>query len=103
MKWNEPPTLKVQILSPVAIGTEEKCKTLGFVADGSKRVMVIDERQFVAALNDSQCDLFLDWLKLNAEKLAYLREQTQRAIGNRELQKRLQEKRRAQGSTNFAG
>lgn len=36
---------------------------VGFVADGNKRVMVIDERQLVAALNDSQRNLFLDWLE----------------------------------------
>ncbi|MFN3421060.1 MAG: type III-A CRISPR-associated RAMP protein Csm5 [Armatimonadota bacterium] len=93
MKWNEPLTLKIQILSPVAIGTGEKCNTLSFVADGNKKVLVIDEHQFIATLNDRQRALFLRWLEPLVEKLAHLREQMQKARGNQQLQKRLQNER----------
>ncbi|MEJ7612327.1 MAG: type III-A CRISPR-associated RAMP protein Csm5 [Candidatus Fervidibacter sacchari] len=49
MKWNEPITLAVHILSPVAIGTGERCNSLGFVVDDGK-VLVVDERKFIKAL-----------------------------------------------------
>lgn len=81
MRWNEPLTLKVRILSPVAIGTGEKCNTLGFIADGSK-VLVVDEKAFISALTQRQREMFLQWLEPLAERLAFLREGERRARGN---------------------
>ncbi len=81
MRWNEPLSLKLRILSPVAIGTGEKCNTLGFIADGSK-VLVVDEKAFISALTPRQREMFLQWLEPLAERLAFLREGERRARGN---------------------
>ncbi len=93
MRWREPFTLTVKVLSPVAIGTGERCNALGFLVDGNS-VLVIDERLFIAALTDGQRDLFLRWLEPLIGKLAHLREQIQRARDNQQLRNRLNQERR---------
>ncbi|MCS3918742.1 type III-A CRISPR-associated RAMP protein Csm5 [Fervidibacter sacchari] len=63
MKWNEPITLAVHILSPVAIGTGERCNSLGFVVDDGK-VLVVDERKFIKALaQEGLTEGFRSWLE----------------------------------------
>ena len=93
MKWREPITLTVKILSPVSIGTGEKCNTLGFVIDGRK-VLVVDERKLFSALSGSQRQMFLQWLEPLAGNLAHIRQQIQRARGNQKLRQQLQQQRR---------
>jgi len=62
MRWKEPLVLKVQILSPVAIGTGERCNALGFVVEGN-RVLVVDGKRLIAALAEiNQEQKFLSWL-----------------------------------------
>jgi len=62
MRWREPLVLKVQILSPVAIGTGERCNALGFVVEGNS-VLVVDGRRLIAALAEiNQEQKFLSWL-----------------------------------------
>ncbi|MEM1552783.1 MAG: type III-A CRISPR-associated RAMP protein Csm5 [Candidatus Bathyarchaeia archaeon] len=92
MQWNEPITLRVRILSPVAIGTGEKCNTLGFIADGSK-VLVVDEKAFISALTPRQREMFLQWLEPLAERLAFLRERERRARGNQAQLRTLRQQR----------
>ncbi len=93
MKWHEPITLTVRILSPIVIGTGEKCNTLGFVVDGRK-VLVVDERRFLSALSEHQQQKFLRWLEPLAGNLAHIRQQIQRARGNQQLRQQLQQQRR---------
>jgi CRISPR-associated protein Csm5 len=50
MKWREPITLTVRILSPVVIGTGERCNPLGFFVADDGRVLVVDERKFIEVL-----------------------------------------------------
>jgi CRISPR-associated protein Csm5 len=50
MKWREPITLTVRILSPVVIGTGERCNPLGFFVADDGRVWVVDERKFIEVL-----------------------------------------------------
>ncbi|GBD00184.1 hypothetical protein HRbin17_02722 [bacterium HR17] len=61
MKWNKPLTLTVQTLSPVAIGTGEKCNALGFLIDDNK-VSFVDGSKFVRALSAEQQQAFLGWI-----------------------------------------
>ena len=93
MKWHEPITFTVHILSPVAIGTGEKCNTLGFIVDGGK-VLVVDERKFFGALTERQREMFLQWIEPLAGNLAYIRQQIQRARGNQQLRRQLEQQRR---------
>jgi CRISPR-associated protein Csm5 len=93
MKWREPITLTVRILSPVVIGTGEKCNTLGFITDDGK-VLVVDERKFFAALNELQRERFLSWIEPLVGNLAHIRQQIQRAGRNQALQQRLRQQRR---------
>jgi len=93
MKWREPITLTVRILSPVVIGTGEKCNTLGFITDGGK-VLVVDERKFFAALSEPQRERFLSWIEPLVGNLAHIRQQIQRAGRNQALQQRLRQQRR---------
>ena len=93
MKWHEPITLTVRILSPVAIGTGEKCNTLGFIVDGNK-VLVVDERKFLGALSEQQQRMFLGWLEPLVGNLTHIREQIQRARDNKQLRRRLEQERR---------
>ena len=93
MKWNEPITLTVRILSPIVIGTGEKCNTLGFVVDGRK-VLVVDERRFLSALSEHQQQRFLRWLEPLAGNLAHIRQRIQQARGNQQLRQQLQQQRR---------
>ena len=93
MKWNEPITLTVRILSPIVIGTGEKCNTLGFVVDGRK-VLVVDERRFLSALSEHQQRRFLRWLEPLAGNLAHIRQRIQQARGNQQLRQQLQQQRR---------
>jgi CRISPR-associated protein Csm5 len=50
MKWREPITLTVRILSPVVIGTGERCNPMGFFVADDGRVWVVDERKFIEVL-----------------------------------------------------
>jgi CRISPR-associated protein Csm5 len=50
MKWREPITLTVRILSPVVIGTGERCNPMGFFVADDGRVLVVDERKFIEVL-----------------------------------------------------
>jgi CRISPR type III-A-associated RAMP protein Csm5 len=93
MKWREPITLTVRILSPVVIGTGEKCNTLGFITDGGK-VLVVDERKFFAELNELQRERFLSWIEPLVGNLAHIRQQIQRAGRNQALQQQLRQQRR---------
>jgi len=93
MKWREPVTLTVRILSPVVIGTGEKCNTLGFVTDDGK-VLVVDERKFFAALSELQRERFLSWIEPLVGNLAYIRQQIQRAGRNQALRQQLGRQRR---------
>jgi CRISPR-associated protein Csm5 len=93
MKWREPITLTVRILSPVVIGTGEKCNTLGFVTDDGK-VLVVDERKFFAALSEPQRERFLSWIEPLVGNLAYIRQQIQRAGRNQALRQQLGRQRR---------
>jgi CRISPR-associated protein Csm5 len=93
MKWREPITLTVRILSPVVIGTGEKCNTLGFVTDDGK-VLVVDERKFFAALSELQRERFLRWIEPLVGNLAYIRQQIQRAGRNQALRQQLGRQRR---------
>jgi CRISPR type III-A-associated RAMP protein Csm5 len=93
MKWREPITLTVRILSPVVIGTGEKCNTLGFITDDGK-VLVVDERKFFAALSEPQRERFLSWIEPLVGNLAYIRQQIQRAGRNQALRQRLRQQRR---------
>ncbi|MEZ8218251.1 CRISPR type III-A/MTUBE-associated RAMP protein Csm5 [Candidatus Fervidibacteria bacterium JGI MDM2 SSWTFF-3-K9] len=93
MKWNEPITLTVRILSPIVIGTGEKCNTLGFVVDGRK-VLVVDERRFLSALSEHQQQRFLRWLEPLAGNLAHIRQRIQQARDNQQLRQQLQQQRR---------
>jgi len=93
MKWHEPVTLTVRILSPVVIGTGEKCNTLGFVTDDGK-VLVVDERKFFAALSEPQRERFLSWIEPLVGNLAYIRQQIQRAGRNQALRQQLGRQRR---------
>jgi hypothetical protein len=88
MKWREPITLTVRILSPVVIGMGEKCNTLGFVTDDGK-VLVVDERKFFAALSEPQRERFLSWIEPLVGNLAYIRQQIQRAGRNQALRQQL--------------
>jgi CRISPR-associated protein Csm5 len=93
MKWREPIPLTVRILSPVVIGTGEKCNTLGFITDGGK-VLVVDERKFFAELNELQRERFLSWIEPLVGNLAHIRQQIQRAGRNQALQQQLRQQRR---------
>jgi CRISPR-associated protein Csm5 len=93
MKWREPITLTVRILSPVVIGTGEKCNTLGFVTDDGK-VLVVDERKFFAELSEPQRERFLSWIEPLVGNLAYIRQQIQRAGRNQALRQQLGRQRR---------
>lgn len=93
MKWREPITLTVRILSPVVIGTGEKCNTLGFVTDDGK-VLVVGERKFFAALSEPQRERFLSWIEPLVGNLAYIRQQIQRAGRNQALRQQLGRQRR---------
>ena len=93
MKWREPITLTVRILSPVVIGTGEKCNALGFVTDDGK-VLVVDERKFFAALSEPQRERFLSWIEPLVGNLAYIRQQIQRAGRNQALRQQLGRQRR---------
>jgi CRISPR type III-A-associated RAMP protein Csm5 len=93
MKWREPITLTVRILSPVVIGTGEKCNTLGFVTDDGK-VLVVDERKFFAALSEPQRERFLSWIEPLVGNLAHIRQQIQRAGRNQALRQQLRRQRR---------
>jgi CRISPR-associated protein Csm5 len=93
MKWREPITLTVRILSPVVIGTGEKCNTLGFVTDDGK-VLVVDERKFFAELSETQRERFLSWIEPLVGNLAYIRQQIQRAGRNQALRQQLGRQRR---------
>ncbi|MFA0739582.1 MAG: hypothetical protein LKKZDAJK_002704 [Candidatus Fervidibacter sp.] len=94
MKWCEPITLTVKILSPVAIGTGEKCNTLGFIVD-ARKVLVVDEWKLFSALSESQRQMFLQWLEPLAGRLAHIRQQIQQAKDNQQLRQQLQQQRRA--------
>jgi CRISPR-associated protein Csm5 len=93
MKWREPITLTIRILSPVVIGTGEKCNTLGFITDDGK-VLVVDERKFFAALSEPQRERFLSWIEPLVGNLAYIRQQIQRAGRNQALRQQLGRQRR---------
>jgi len=93
MKWRELITLTVKILSPVAIGTGEKCNALGFIVDDG-RVVIVDERKFLSALSGRQQQLFLQWIEPLAGNLEHIREQIQRAGRNQQLRRQLQQQRR---------
>ncbi|MDT7897904.1 MAG: type III-A CRISPR-associated RAMP protein Csm5 [Armatimonadota bacterium] len=93
MKWREPITLTVRILSPVVIGTGEKCNTLGFITDDGK-VLVVDERKFFAALSEPQRERFLSWIEPLVGNLAHIRQQIQRAGRNQALRQQFGRQRR---------
>ncbi len=61
MRWNEPLSLKLRILSPVAIGTGEKCNTMGFSVDDN-RILVVDGHRLIQAMSEDQRQEFLDWI-----------------------------------------
>ena len=93
MKWHEPITLTVHILSPVAIGTGEKCNTLEFITYNNK-VLVVNERKFFGALDEQQQKRFLKWIESLTKRLIYIRQQIWRARDNVQLRRQLDQQRR---------
>jgi len=61
MRWHKLLPLRLKVLTPVVVGTGEKCTSLGFVPDGTK-VLVVDEHRFIRLLTEKQRQLLLDWL-----------------------------------------
>jgi len=77
MRWHKLLPLRLKVLTPVVVGTGEKCTSLGFVPDGTK-VLVVDEHRFIRLLTEKQRQLLLDWLDESLSKATlnhFLREE----------------------------
>ena len=100
MKFSKSFLIKVEVITPIFIGTGEEIKPLSYVPDKNK-LYVIDTDKFLGSLNEKEQNLYLQWIEPIIDKLSDIAQRISDAKRDKKwsLLKDLQRQRRETEST----